>query len=194
MPAAVRRPETRDQGGSSPVTPHDFTRRSRSDDPDVVVVGAGLAGLTAARALDRAGLQVRILEATDRIGGRMAGHQLDGYRLEHGSQLLNTGFPELARRLDLADLRLSPLAPGSWCTAPAGATGSAARSSAAPGRSPPGRRWAARWRRPGSVPPSAAWPRRRSPSCWPGRRPPPPGHWPNAACRTGWWTASCVHC
>ncbi|MDH6139058.1 phytoene dehydrogenase-like protein [Kitasatospora sp. GP30] len=94
------------------MTPHDFTRRSRSDDPDVVVVGAGLAGLTAARALDRAGLQVRILEATDRIGGRMAGHQLDGYRLEHGSQLLNTGFPELARRLDLADLRLSPLAPG----------------------------------------------------------------------------------
>ncbi|MCC9308708.1 FAD-dependent oxidoreductase [Kitasatospora sp. RB6PN24] len=94
------------------MTPHDFTRRSRSDDPDVVVVGAGLAGLTAARALDRAGLQVRILEATDRIGGRMAGHQLDGYRLEHGGHLLNTGFPELARRLDLADLRLSPLSPG----------------------------------------------------------------------------------
>jgi phytoene dehydrogenase-like protein len=94
------------------VTPHDFIRRSRSDDPDVVVVGAGLAGLTAARALERAGLRVQILEATDRIGGRMAAHQLDGFRLDHGGQLLSTGFPELARRLDLADLRLSPLAPG----------------------------------------------------------------------------------
>ncbi|WP_232247703.1 NAD(P)/FAD-dependent oxidoreductase [Kitasatospora azatica] len=94
------------------MTPHDIARRSRPDDPDVVVVGAGLAGLAVARSLTTAGLQVQVLEATERLGGRMAGHQLDGYRLDHGGQLLNTGFPELVRRLDLDDLALCPLAPG----------------------------------------------------------------------------------
>ncbi|MFE9421919.1 NAD(P)/FAD-dependent oxidoreductase [Kitasatospora sp. NPDC006697] len=94
------------------MTPNDFTRRIRPDDPDAVVVGAGLAGLAAARALSAAGLRVQVLEATDRIGGRMADHQLDGYRLDHGGHLLNTGYPELVRRLDLADLQLSPLAAG----------------------------------------------------------------------------------
>ncbi|MDH6110097.1 phytoene dehydrogenase-like protein [Kitasatospora sp. MAP12-15] len=94
------------------MTAYDITRRSRPADPDVVVVGAGLAGLAAARALITAGLDVQVLEATERIGGRMAGQQLDGYRLDHGGQLLNTDFPELIRRLDLDSLELCPLAPG----------------------------------------------------------------------------------
>ncbi|GAA1969248.1 NAD(P)/FAD-dependent oxidoreductase [Kitasatospora viridis] len=94
------------------MTPNEFTRRIRPEDPDVVVVGAGLAGLAAARALSAAGLHVQVLEATDRIGGRLAGHRLDGYLLDHGGQLLGTGFPGLIRRLDLPDLPLSPLAPG----------------------------------------------------------------------------------
>ncbi|WP_344446917.1 NAD(P)/FAD-dependent oxidoreductase [Kitasatospora nipponensis] len=78
----------------------------------MLVVGLGLLGLAAARTLSAAGLEVRVLEATERIGGRMAGHQLDGYRLDHGGQLLNTGFPELVRRLDLTGLDLRPLGPG----------------------------------------------------------------------------------
>lgn len=45
-------------------------------DGDVVVVGAGLAGLTAARDLTRAGLDVRVLEARDRVGGRILPHAL----------------------------------------------------------------------------------------------------------------------
>ncbi|MFI9272530.1 FAD-dependent oxidoreductase [Kitasatospora sp. NPDC052896] len=94
------------------MTPQDIARRTRSADPDVVVVGAGLAGLAAAHALCGAGLHVQVLEATERIGGRMAGHQVDGYRLDHGGQLLNTGFPEPVHRLDLAGLELCPLAPG----------------------------------------------------------------------------------
>jgi phytoene dehydrogenase-like protein len=94
------------------VTPQDITRRSRADDAEVIVVGAGLAGLAAARSLTSAGLDVQVLEASERIGGRMTGHQLDGYRLDHGGQLLNTDFPELARRLDLDGLELCPLAPG----------------------------------------------------------------------------------
>ncbi|MDH6575059.1 NAD(P)/FAD-dependent oxidoreductase [Kitasatospora sp. MAP5-34] len=92
---------------------YDFTRRTRrQSDPDVVVVGAGLAGLAAARALTGRGLTVQVLEATERIGGRMATRELDGFRLDNGSQLLNTDFPEPARRLDLDRLELRPLAPG----------------------------------------------------------------------------------
>ncbi|MFJ8474742.1 NAD(P)/FAD-dependent oxidoreductase [Kitasatospora sp. NPDC094011] len=92
---------------------YDFTRRARRpSDPDVVVVGAGLAGLAAARALTGHGLTVQILETTDRIGGRMATRELDGFRLDDGSHLLNTAYPELRRTLDLDRLDLRPLAPG----------------------------------------------------------------------------------
>ncbi|GAA4845933.1 NAD(P)/FAD-dependent oxidoreductase [Kitasatospora terrestris] len=92
---------------------YDFTRRTgRTTDPDVVVVGAGVAGLAAARALAERGLDVRVLEATERVGGRMATRELDGFRLDHGAHLLNTAYPEPARRLDLDRLELRPLAPG----------------------------------------------------------------------------------
>ncbi|MCU7825167.1 FAD-dependent oxidoreductase [Kitasatospora sp. DSM 101779] len=92
---------------------YDFIRRSRQpSDPDVVVVGAGLAGLAAARALTGQGLNVQVLEAARRIGGRMASDELDGFRLDHGIHLLNTDHPEPARRLDLDRLDLRPLAPG----------------------------------------------------------------------------------
>ncbi|PBC72088.1 phytoene dehydrogenase-like protein [Streptomyces sp. TLI_235] len=91
---------------------YDFIRRTRQpSDPDVVVVGAGLAGLAAARALTGQGLSVQVLEAGRRIGGRMASDELDGFRLDHGVHLLNTDHPEPARRLDLDRLDLRPLAP-----------------------------------------------------------------------------------
>jgi monoamine oxidase len=59
----------------------------KSRTAEVVVVGAGLAGLTAARLLQRAGLDVRLVEARDRVGGRTLNHHLGGGRvIEVGGQ------------------------------------------------------------------------------------------------------------
>ena len=54
--------------------------------PDVVVVGAGATGLQAARVLERAGATVQVLEARDRVGGRLFGEEVDGVTREYGGQ------------------------------------------------------------------------------------------------------------
>ncbi|WP_307795240.1 NAD(P)/FAD-dependent oxidoreductase [Actinacidiphila acididurans] len=87
-------------------------RRSGPAAADVVVIGAGLAGLSAAHHLIAAGLTVTVLEAADRVGGRMTTDTVDGFRLDRGSHLINSAYPELARTPGLHGLRLAPLAPG----------------------------------------------------------------------------------
>ncbi len=62
------------------------------DDPGVVVIGAGLAGLTAAVALDRAGHCVEVIEARDRVGGRTWSRQLEsGAVVEMGAEFILPG-------------------------------------------------------------------------------------------------------
>jgi phytoene dehydrogenase-like protein len=78
----------------------------------VVVVGGGLAGLTCARALHAAGIPILLLEATDRIGGRVKTDLVDGFRLDHGYQVLFTGYPNADKELDLAALDLKRFRPG----------------------------------------------------------------------------------
>lgn len=73
---------------------------------DVVVVGAGLAGLSCARVLARAGRRVTVLEASDGVGGRVRTDLVDGFRLDRGFQVLLTAYPESARQLDYGALDL----------------------------------------------------------------------------------------
>ncbi|WP_149822554.1 NAD(P)/FAD-dependent oxidoreductase [Streptomyces tailanensis] len=79
---------------------------------DVIVVGAGVAGLAAAGHLTRAGLTTTVLEATPAIGGRMATEKVDGFRLDRTAPLLSTSYPELRRTPGLDTLPLRPFAPG----------------------------------------------------------------------------------
>jgi len=81
-------------------------------DADVVVVGAGLAGLSCARHLMNRSVSFIILEADDRIGGRLKTDVLDGFLLNHGFQVLQTAYPEARRQLDYYRLDLKPFAPG----------------------------------------------------------------------------------
>ena len=79
---------------------------------DVVVVGAGLAGLVAALDLTAAGMDVVVLDRADRVGGRVATDHLDGYVLDRGFQVLNTSYPQVRRRLDLAAMGARRLSAG----------------------------------------------------------------------------------
>ncbi len=76
------------------------------------MVGAGLAGLTAARVLVEAGLEVTVLEASDGVGGRIRTDRVDGMLLDRGFQLLNPAYPALRGLVDLPALRLHPFDPG----------------------------------------------------------------------------------
>lgn len=79
---------------------------------DVVVVGAGPAGLACAHDLGRAGISCTVVEASDGVGGRVRTDLVDGYRLDRGFQILLTAYPEVQARLDLAALDLRHFGPG----------------------------------------------------------------------------------
>jgi protoporphyrinogen oxidase len=66
-----------------------------SDSSDVLIIGAGLAGLSAAITLQAAGRNVRVIESSDRPGGRVTSDLIDGFICDRGFQLINSKYPAL---------------------------------------------------------------------------------------------------
>ncbi len=79
---------------------------------DVTIIGAGVAGLSAAIHLQNEGLSVKILEAADAVGGRMRTDKVDGFLLDRGFQVMLTAYPELMKMLDYDSLGLKHFFPG----------------------------------------------------------------------------------
>lgn len=86
----------------------------------VIIVGGGVSGLTAARKLQELNIDFTLLEASDRIGGRVKTDIVDGFRLDHGFQVLLTAYPEAKRWLDYEKLNLRPFDPGAMLLYPDG--------------------------------------------------------------------------
>ncbi|MEY3582712.1 MAG: hypothetical protein RLZ02_1665 [Actinomycetota bacterium] len=79
---------------------------------DVVIVGAGLAGLSAAREIQRHGHSVIVLESSDAVGGRVRTDIVDGFQLDRGFQVMLTAYPELQTQVDMRALDPRPFDPG----------------------------------------------------------------------------------
>lgn len=82
------------------------------DSCEIAVVGAGLAGLSAARRLHQAGRDVQIFEASDGVGGRVRSDRVDGFILDRGFQIMLTAYPEFNRQFDIPALRMQSFEPG----------------------------------------------------------------------------------
>lgn len=81
-------------------------------DADVVVVGAGVAGLRCASRLAELGREVVVLERGDGVGGRVRTDLIDGFRCDRGFQVLNPAYPAMKRWVDLNALDLRPFRAG----------------------------------------------------------------------------------
>jgi protoporphyrinogen oxidase len=82
---------------------------------DALIIGAGMAGLTAANHLEEYHLNTLVLEASDRAGGRVKTISHEGFRLDHGFQTLLTSYPMAKKYLNYEALNLRSFDPGALC-------------------------------------------------------------------------------
>ncbi len=78
----------------------------------VLIVGAGLAGLACAAHLKKQGISFLLLEGSDGVGGRIRTDEVDGFRLDRGFQVLLTAYPEAEKLFDYKKLKLKNYSPG----------------------------------------------------------------------------------
>lgn len=78
----------------------------------VIIIGAGLAGLTCAKILSANGHEVSVYEASDGVGGRLRTDEHDGFLLDRGFQVFFTAYPAARRHLDYGQLDLRSFEPG----------------------------------------------------------------------------------
>lgn len=71
----------------------------------IVIIGAGIAGLTCAKYLKDKGVETLILEASDAVGGRVRTDNINGFKLDRGFQVFLTSYPEAKKLLNYKDLQ-----------------------------------------------------------------------------------------
>jgi phytoene dehydrogenase-like protein len=85
-----------------------------SSSADVLIIGAGLAGLCCARRLAESDIAFQIVEASEAIGGRVRTDEAEGFLLDRGFQVLLNVYPEAQRVLDYSRLDLKSFSPGAY--------------------------------------------------------------------------------
>tara|TARA_Y100000385_G_scaffold290474_1_gene363757 strand:+ start:32167 stop:33417 length:1251 start_codon:yes stop_codon:yes gene_type:complete len=79
---------------------------------NIHIIGGGISGLVAARVLENHGFSPQLIEATERVGGRVKTDVIDGYQLDQGFQVLLTAYPAVQNYLDYKALDLQKFLPG----------------------------------------------------------------------------------
>jgi protoporphyrinogen oxidase len=81
-------------------------------DYKIHIIGAGISGLIAATVLEKNGFSPIIIEATERVGGRVKTDIVNGYQLDQGFQVLLTAYPAAQKYLNFESLELQKFLPG----------------------------------------------------------------------------------
>ncbi len=81
---------------------------------DAIIIGAGAAGLVAAKELESYKLKTLILDADSQVGGRLKSEQHEGYTLDRGFQVLLSAYPMVQKHLDLNALKVKAFKPGAF--------------------------------------------------------------------------------